>query len=344
MHWKGNEMKSIVCEKPWQLKMKERELPEVKSGEALIRVRRVGICGTDLHAFKGEQPYFTYPRVLGHEISGEVAEVEKNSYGFKKGDPVAIIPYLECGKCIACRMGKTNCCARLNLFGIQRDGGMSEYLNVPLDHLLKSEKLNLDQLAMAECLSIGAHAVRRARIEKGEFTLIIGAGPIGMAVMQSAREAGAKLIALDIVQDRLQFCRDQLKVDYVIHGEKDPAKEIESITNGDYPTAIFDATGNAKSMMKAFSLVSHGGRLILVSLVQENITFFDPDFHRRELTLLSSRNATRQDMEHIVRSIEEGKVDATSFITHRSRMDQVISQFESWLKPETGVIKAVVEI
>ncbi len=221
---------------------------------------------------------------------------------------------------------------------------MSEYLSVPLDHLIKSEKLNLDQLAMAECLGIGAHAVRRAQIEKGEFALIIGAGPIGMAVMQSAREAGAKVMALDIVEARLKFCRDKLKVDYVIHGEKDPAKEIESITNGDYPTLVFDATGNAKSMEKSFNLVAHGGRLILVSLVQEDITFFDPDFHRRELTLLSSRNATRQDMEHIVRSLEAGKMDGTSFITHRASLDQVISQFESWLRPETGVIKAVVEL
>jgi 2-desacetyl-2-hydroxyethyl bacteriochlorophyllide A dehydrogenase len=221
---------------------------------------------------------------------------------------------------------------------------MSEYLSVPLNHLIKSEKLNLDQLAMAECLSIGAHVVRRAQIEKGEFALIIGAGPIGMAVMQSAKEAGAKVVALDIVEARLKFCRDKLKVDYVIHGEKDPSKEIESITSGDYPTVVFDATGNAKSMMKAFNLVSHGGRLILVSLVQDNITFFDPDFHRRELTLVSSRNATRQDMEHIVRSLEAGKMDGTSFITHRASLDQVVSQFESWLRPETGVIKAVVEL
>jgi 2-desacetyl-2-hydroxyethyl bacteriochlorophyllide A dehydrogenase len=337
-------MKSIVCEKPWILKMKGMNLPEVKPGEALIRVRRVGICGTDLHAFKGEQPYFTYPRVLGHEISGEVAEVGKNSYGFKQGDRVAIIPYLECGNCVACRVGKTNCCTRLNLFGIQRDGGMSEYLSVPLDHLIKSEKLDLDQLAMAECLSIGAHAVRRAQVQKGESALVVGAGPIGMAIMQSAREAGAKVMALDIVEARLKFCQGKLKVDYVINGEKDPAKEIESITDGDYPTVVFDATGNAKSMMKSFNWVAHGGRYVLVSLVQDNINFFDPDFHRRELTLLSSRNATRQDMEHIVRSLEAGKMDGTSFITHRASLDQVIDQFESWLRPETGVIKAVVEL
>jgi len=337
-------MKCIVCELPGLLRMKELDPPEVKQGEALIRIRRVGICGTDLHAYKGEQPYFTYPRVLGHEISGEVAEVGKNHYGLKAGDPVAIIPYLECGKCIACRQGKTNCCTHLTLFGVHRDGGMCEYLAVPLDHLIKSKKLNLDQLAMVECLGIGAHAVRRSQIEKGEFALVIGAGPIGMAVMQSAKEAGAKVVALDVVKERLNFCRDRIKVDYIIHGQEDPAKEIESTTKGDYPTVVFDATGNAKSMMNAFNWVAHGGRLILVSLVQENITFFDPDFHRRELTLLSSRNATRQDLKHVVKSLEEGRMDGTSFITHRASLDQVINQFESWLRPETGVIKALIEL
>jgi 2-desacetyl-2-hydroxyethyl bacteriochlorophyllide A dehydrogenase len=337
-------MKCIVCERPGQLKMKEVDPPAIKTGEALIRIRRIGICGTDLHAFKGEQPYFTYPRILGHEISGEIAETKENPYGLKAGDPVAIIPYIECGKCIACRQGKTNCCTQLTLFGVHRDGGMSEYLSVPLDHLIKSEKLNLDQLAMAECLGIGAHAVNRSQIEEGEFALVIGAGPIGIGVMQFAREAGAKVMALDIVEARLKFCRDKLKVDYVIHGQRDPVKEIESTTKGDYPTVVFDATGNAKSMMKAFHWVAHGGRYVLVSLVQENITFFDPDFHRRELTLQSSRNATRKDLEHVIRSLEKGKVDGSSFITHRVTLDQVISQFESWLKPETGVIKALVEL
>ncbi len=337
-------MKSVVCEKPWKLKIEERVLPEIKPGQALIRVRRVGICGTDLHAFKGEQPYFTYPRVLGHEISGEVAEVAKNSRGLKQGNRVAIIPYLECGKCVACRMGKTNCCVHLNLFGIQIDGGMSEYLSVPIDHLIKSEKLSLDQLAMAECLSIGAHAVRRAQIEKGEFVLVIGAGPIGIAIIQSAKQAGAKVIVIDILETRLDFCQTKLNIDFIIPGDKDPTGEIESITNGEYPTLVFDATGNAKSMMRAFNWVAHGGRYVLVSLVQDHITFFDPDFHRRELTLLGSRNATRQDMERVVRSLEAGILDGTSFITHRASLDQVVTQFESWLKPETAVIKAMVEL
>ena len=337
-------MKAIICERPGQLSMKEIDPPHPKPGKALVRIRRVGICGTDLHAYRGEQPYFTYPRILGHELSGEIAGIGENAFNLKMGDPVVIIPYVWCGKCIACRQGKTNCCTRINLFGVHWDGGMQEYLSVPIDHLIRTEKLNFDQMAMVECLAIGAHAVRRARIEEGETAMVIGAGPIGMSVMQFAKEAGATVIALDIVRSRLEFCQSHFKVDHIVDGRVDAIKEIESTTDGDYPLVVFDATGNAKSMMNAINFVAHGGRLILVSLVKENITFYDPDFHRREMTLMGSRNATREDMEHVVQSIEAGKVDASSFITHRAGFDQMISVFESWLKPETGVIKAIVEL
>ena len=337
-------MKAIVCEQPGKFLMKEVDPPRPGQGEALVRIRRVGICGTDLHAFKGEQPFFTYPKILGHELSGEIVEIRENSSGMAIGDRVVIVPYLECGSCIACRNGKANCCTRINLFGVHRDGGMQEYLSVPVDHLIKTEKLNFDQMAMVECLGIGAHAVRRARIEKGETALVIGAGPIGMGVMQFAKEAGARVIAMDIVKERLAFCRDRFQIDEIVDGRGDAVKEVESLTGGDYPLVVFDATGNAGSMINALNFVAHGGRLILVSLVKDNITYYDPDFHRRETTLRGSRNATRGDMEHVVRSVENGSADASSFITHRAPFDGVLEVFESWLKPETGVMKAVVEI
>jgi hypothetical protein len=336
-------MKAIVCERPGEFQMKEKEVPRPKPGEALVRIRRVGICGTDLHAYQGVQPYFTYPKVLGHELCGEIAEVGGNSKDLRKGDPVVIIPYVECGKCIACRQGKTNCCTHLNLFGVQWDGGMQEYLSVPMSHLIRTENLSFDQMAMVECLGIGAHAVRRAEVKKGELVLVIGTGAIGMSVMQFAKEAGARVIGMDIVAEKLQFCKDHFHIDYTVDARGDAVKEVGSITNGEYLSLVFDATGSAKSMMNAINYVAHGGRLVLLSIVKEDITYFDPDFHRREMALVSSRNATREDMEHAIRSIAEGKVDPLSFITHRAPFDRTIEVFDSWLKPETGVIKAVVE-
>jgi hypothetical protein len=337
-------MKAIVCVQPGQFRLKELDPPAIKTGEALVRIRQVGICGSDLGAFKGEHPLVTYPRILGHELSGEIAEIGDRFLGLSVGDRVAILPYIECGKCVACKQGKTNCCTQLEVYGVHRDGGMQEYMSVPADHLIKSAKLNFDQMAMVECMGIGAHAVRRSQIKEGALSLVIGAGPIGIGVMQFAKVAGAKVIAVDIVSDRLKFCQDHKWVDYAIPAQGEWVKEIESIAKGDYPTAVFDASGNVHSMESAFNLVAHGGVLVMVGLVKGNISFADANFHRRELTVMSSRNATRQDLEAVSRSMEEGKVDALPLITHRAPLDQMIGQFESWLNPESGVIKAIVEL
>jgi 2-desacetyl-2-hydroxyethyl bacteriochlorophyllide A dehydrogenase len=336
-------MKAIVCEEPGRLRLKAIDPPKAKSGEALVRIRRVGICGSDLSAFKGTQPIVTYPRILGHELSGEIAE-SGDSQEFKAGEKVAILPYLECGKCYACRNGKTNCCADLKVYGVHVDGGMEEYLNVPADHLIKSRGLDLDQLAMVECMAIGAHAVRRSRLKEGEYALVIGAGPIGMGVIQFARAAGAKVIVADRVQERLNFCRQHFGVNSAIVADGDWAKQIRSMTDGENPSAVFDASGNLSSMENAFNLVCSGGELVMVGLVKEKLSFSDPDFHRRELTVMSSRNATRGDLEFVVQAIVEGKAKVQPLITHRTTLDQTIGQFPSWLKPESGVVKAVVEL
>jgi 2-desacetyl-2-hydroxyethyl bacteriochlorophyllide A dehydrogenase len=336
-------VKTIVCEEPYKFALKEAGPPRRNAGEALIRIRRVGICGTDLHAFRGNQPFFEYPRVLGHELAGEVAEVDENTYGLRAGDPVTIIPYLECGTCVACRQGKTNCCTQLKVLGVHIDGGMCEYLSVPLDHVIKTERLSLDQAAIVEPLSIGAHAVRRGDVKKDEFVLVIGAGPIGLGVMKFAKLAGARVIAMDIQEGRLQFCKKWASVDHTVLAARDPLREVERITEGELPTLVFDATGNARSMMEAFRYVAHGGRLVYVGLVKTDLSFHDPEFHKREITLLASRNATRDDFAHVMQWIEKNEVDADSFITHRSRYEEMIDEFNRWMQPESGVIKAMVE-
>lgn len=337
-------MKAIVCEQPGRFRIVEVDTPRPKAGEALVRLARIGVCGTDLHAYKGSHPLVTYPRILGHELSGEVAEVNEPAYGLKAGDPVVILPYLECGKCIACRQGKPNCCMSLKVYGVHLDGGMAEYLNVPTDHLIKAENLDFDEMAMVECLSIGAHAVSRAGIQPGTAAMVIGAGPIGLGAMQFAKAAGARVIAADTVPERLDFCRNHLPVDCTIQVKPDWAREVEAVTDKEYPLTVLDATGNLQSMNASFNLVAHGGTLVFVGLVKENISFSDPDFHRHELTVLSSRNATRRDLEQVIEFIRAGKAGGKILITHRAGMAEVIPRFESWLRPETGVVKAVIEV
>ena len=337
-------MKALICTEPGILEYKDIPTPALHPGNAIIKIKRIGICGTDLHAYKGTQPYFVYPRTLGHELSGDLIEAD-GANGFVPGKAVTIIPYFNCGTCIACRNNKPNCCVNIKVFGVHIDGGMQEYISVPSYSLVKSQGLSYDELALVEPLAIGAHGVRRANITKDEFVLVIGAGPIGLGTMQFASIAGAKVIALDVNQNRLQFCKDKLKVDYVINGAKENAlAQIKEISNGDMATVVIDATGNQKAINSALQYLAHGGRYVLIGLQKEEIIFSHPEFHKRETTLMSSRNATREDFDHVITAMKNGLVDPATFITHRVPFDDLKNAFESWFYSSTDMIKAMVEI
>lgn len=338
-------MKGIICEEIGKFVYRE-DLPEpqIHAGEAIVRIRRIGICGTDLHAYRGNQPYFTYPRVLGHELSGIIEQIGDNPEGFRAGDQVSVIPYLHCGECRACLSGKTNCCQKMRVFGVHLDGGMRERVALPVQNLLKTEGLTLDQAAMLEPLAIGAHAVRRSGLGAGDQVLVIGAGPIGLGVMAMARYAGAKVIAMDVNDERLDFCRGWAQAEHTVSALREPKEQLSRLTGGNFLPYIIDSTGNLSSMESAFGYVGHGGTLTFVGLVKGNISFSDPDFHAREMTVQGSRNATRADFERVLDAIRDGFIDVGSYISHRSRFEDIIGQFENWLRPESKVIKAMVEL
>lgn len=337
-------MNTLVCTKPGEFAYQQREQPQSAKGFAVLKIKRIGICGTDLHAFEGTQPFFSYPRILGHELAGELISTGQQP-GFQEGEAVTFIPYYHCGECVACRLGKTNCCSNIKVCGVHLDGGMVEYLSVPSHLLVHGEGLGYDALALVEPLAIGAHGVRRADVKPREFVLVIGAGPIGLGIMQFTKIAGAKVIAMDLNETRLAFCREKLQVEYSVNATTPDVKEqLMEMTGGDKPTVVIDATGNLKAINNAFQYMAHGARYVLVGLQKGDISFSHPEFHKREATLMSSRNGTRQDFEHVVNSMKKGLVDPTTFITHWVRFEQVKNEFESWLNPETGVIKAMVEM
>lgn len=310
-----------------------------------MRVHRVGVCGTDIHAFGGRQPFFTYPRVLGHELGVEVLEVGVGVANVGPGDRCSVEPYVNCQRCVACRRGKPNCCAELRVLGVHSDGGMCERLVVPARKLHPSSRLTFDQLALVETLGIGCHAVERARPERGEFVLVVGAGPIGLSVVQFAVEAGARVIVLDVNADRLGFCSRQLGVAHAVNAAlEDPLEALLRLTGGDLPTAVLDATGSPKSMAAAFDFPAPGGRMVFVGLFQGDVAFSDPNFHRRELTLMGSRNALPSDFTRIIGLIEAGRIDTTPWITHRAPLAGVPDAFPTWVRPETGVVKAMIEL
>jgi 2-desacetyl-2-hydroxyethyl bacteriochlorophyllide A dehydrogenase len=337
-------MKVLVCKEPGRFEYKKEEMPHSKNGYSIIKIRRIGICGTDLHAFEGTQPFFIYPRILGHELAGELVEIS-DAPGFTIGDTVSLIPYFNCGNCIACRMDKPNCCTQLQVCGVHINGGMVEYLSIPSSSLLHGEGLNFDELALVEPLAIGAHGVRHAAIAPGEFVLVIGAGPIGLGAMEFARIAGGNIIALDTNESRLQFCKNKLNVDYIINASSsDVTEQLKQITNGDMPTVVVDATGSLKAINNSFQYMAHGARYVLIGLQKENISFNHPEFHKREGTLMSSRNATRNDFEHVIRHIKTGEIRPGTYITHRVSFGEVAEEFERWLNPSNGVIKAMIEV
>lgn len=329
-------MKAVVLRSPGELEREERPFPRPKSGEAVVRVRRVGVCGTDFHAFRGRQPYFSYPRILGHELGVEVVEVPPNDRGLKPGDRCVVEPYLHCGRCIACRRGKTNCCVHLQVLGVHRDGGMQEYLTVPLEKLHKSEVLSWEQLALVEMLCIGHHAVERGQPEVSETVVVVGLGPIGLGVIAFVLLRGARVWAVDVNPHRLAFCRRMFPV------ETFSAQAFPFERDGDLPTLVFDATGNSQAMERSLFFAANGGRVVFVGLVSADISFSDPEFHRRELALYATRNATANDFSHVLAHWESGRIDPTSWITHRADAETIREAFPQWLEPESGLVKAVV--
>ena len=337
-------MKTLVCEKPGLLQYSEQPLPVLTKGNAIIKIKRIGICGTDLHAFEGTQPYFSYPRILGHELAADLVEAD-GATDFVPGEALTFIPYFSCGTCIACRTGKPNCCTSIKVCGVHIDGGMAEYLSVPVDTLIKNRGLSYDELALVEPLAIGAHGIRRAAVQPGEFVLVTGAGPIGLAAMEFARIAGAQVIASDMNEARLAFCKEKIGIPHIIHPAQDNiAEELYAITGGDMPSVVIDATGSQRAINGALQWLAHGGRYVLIGLQKDELIFSHPEFHKRETTLMSSRNATRADFEYVMDCIGKKWINPAVYITHRVAFDAVKADFESWLRPASGVIKVSVSV
>lgn len=322
-------MRQVVLEAPGRFAERQVPVPETGPDEALIRMERIGVCGSDFHAFAGKHPIYTYPRVLGHELSGVVLEVPENDRGIRLGDRCAIEPYMSCGKCRACVRGRNNCCEQIRLLGIHVDGGMQEFLSVPVALLHKSETLSLDQLALVETLGIGAHAVSRGGLKRGDEALVIGAGPIGVAVAQFASAAGAAVHVVERNEWRRQFVE---RIGY-------PASPAAAGLTAD---VVFDATGSAEAMGESLKFVATGGNLVYVGLTSDPVCINDSLFHRREITLLASRNSCNL-FPQIIRQIEEGKIDTSLWITDRLAISEVLSKFEHLPKKQT-LIKAIIDV
>lgn len=337
-------MKALVCRKPGELIVEDRPVPgRPEAGWALINISHVGICGTDYHIFEGKHPYLAYPRIMGHELSGTVEAVGEGVV-IELGERVVVNPYLACGKCIACRHEKPNCCVSIEVLGVHRDGGMCEQVLVPAGNLYPATGLSPVDAAAVEFLAIGAHAVRRSRLLAGDRTLVIGAGPIGLGTALFARLAGQAVTVMDMSRERLDFAEGQLGFPVIDNASASPVELVRERTDGDGFDLVFDATGSKVSIQNAFSYVAHGGAMILVSVIKDEISFSDPEFHKREMILIGSRNATHADFQHVIASIHAGKIPIDQLVTHRTILSDSPRDIAKWAQQKSGLIKAVIDV
>ncbi|WP_149762105.1 zinc-binding alcohol dehydrogenase family protein [Neomesorhizobium albiziae] len=337
-------MKSVRCVAPGELEFADRPaLGSPPEGWALIDVAHVGICGTDYHIFEGKHPFLAYPRIMGHEVSGTVVEINGPT-DISVGQDVIINPYLSCGKCVACRQGKPNCCVSIQVLGVHRDGAMSEQLLVPVENLFPADGLSLAEAATVEFLAVGAHAVRRSMAVGGQRALVIGAGPIGLGTTLFARIAKQNVTIMDVSAERLAFASRQLGFLVIDASKGQVSEKVSERTVGAGFDVVYDATGNSRSMQAAFAYVAHGGVMVLVSVVQDDITFSDPEFHKREMMLIGSRNATRADFQHVAASIRTGAIPIDQLITHRTTLRDSPRDIARWAHQKSGLIKAMIDV
>ena len=341
-------MKAVQFASPGDLRFIDVPEPsDLGPEDALVRVDSVGICGTDYGGYLGKMPFFSYPRIPGHELGVEVLAVGTEVTGVKPGDRCAVEPYINCRRCWSCVRGHTNCCEHHQTLGVHCDGGLRRHFVLPGRKLHRAQELTSDQCALVETLAIGCQAIDRASVGENDTILIIGAGPIGLSAIEFAKLTGARTIVIDTNPRRLEFVRERMGIaeTFVVDADGSHVDAIRTATEGRFCEVVVDATGSHKSMSDALGLCAFAGKLVYVGITQAELQFpHAPIMHRRELTLLASRNALSRDFARIIDLIRRGAIDTVPWITHVAEFDRLPEAFPTWLKPETGVIKAVVRL
>jgi 2-desacetyl-2-hydroxyethyl bacteriochlorophyllide A dehydrogenase len=342
-------MQAIQFTAPEEIRLVDLPEPTAPGpGEALVRTHRMGICGTDLACYLGKFPFFAYPRTPGHELGLEVVAVADDVTNVKPGDKCSLEPYVNDPASPTSQKGSSNCCPGVQVIGVHNNGGLRQgVFAVPARKLHPGNDLSYDQLALVETLAIGYHAVQRATPRPGETVLVIGAGPIGLACLEFLKLMDVKTIVMDRVQSRLDFCQKNLGIRHAIKFQPDDSHlaGLEAITGGGLADVVIDATGNHKSMSTCFNYAGFTGRVVYVGITTSDLTFpHAPVFHRREITLLASRNALPEDFDNIIQLIRDGKINTALWITHRIRFEDVPTEFEKLTDPALGAIKAIIEV
>ncbi|MDR9769337.1 MULTISPECIES: zinc-binding alcohol dehydrogenase family protein [Acetomicrobium] len=308
-------MKVVLVDRPGEIQILERPIPRPNKGEALLKVKYCGICGSDVAVYRGNQPFATYPRVPGHEFSAEIISIQDNELGLKEGMLVTANPYFNCGACYPCKRGRVNCCIDNETMGVQRDGSFAQYIIMPIHRIFPSKGLNAKTLALVEPFGIGFHAVNRADIKEGEKVLVLGAGAIGIFAMLSALLKGAQVYIADLLQSRLEIARELGASDILNLTEINLDEKINEITKGNGMDTVVEAVGLPQSFLNAVNVVSFSGKVVLIGNGTKEVSFNQSILVKKELNIYGSRNSLSAEFKHLINLVNEKRLNIDRIVT-----------------------------
>ena len=327
-------MKALVMRAPGSIQLDDIPLPVRKAGEVLLKVRYVGLCGTDLNSYRGRNPLVRYPRVPGHEIAATIAEIDGDFSGLSVGTDVTLSPYSSCGICASCRNGRNNACQFNLTLGVQRDGALAEYIAVPVTNLYRAS-LSPRELCLVEPLTVGCHSVARARVRATESVAIFGCGGVGLGAVAASAFRGAMTIAIDVDDRKLEIAR-KAGAAYAINSRKqDLDATIRELTDGQGPQVVIEAVGRPETFLAAVELVAFTGRVVYIGYAKEPVTYETKLFVQKELDVLGARNALPQDFREVIQMLESKNFPVNEAISATVAMNEVSDWFRHWdLRPD----------
>lgn len=337
-------MKAVVLEGPGQVRLKDVPEPSAPSeGEVLLRVRRVGLCGSDLNSYRGRNPLVSYPRILGHETAGTVAAVGPGVEGWLEGTAVTLSPYSNCGRCASCLRGRSNACRFNQTLGVQRDGALTELIAVPASRLFQAD-LTLKELCLVEPLTVGFHAVERGRVEAGDSIAVFGCGGIGLGAVAGAAFRGATVIGVDVDHAKLALARKAGAAYTVNTAQEDLHVQLEELTGGRGPDVIIEAIGLPETYRAAVEEVAYAGRVVYIGWAKEQVTYETRPFVHKELDILGARNAQREDFQQVIRMLEAHRFPVDDAVTHTVPLQETPAILEAWSAEPARFSKIMVQV
>lgn len=337
-------MKTVWIEKPFEIAVTDTQKPIPKEGEALLKVLYCGICGADVASYTGNQPFTTYPRIPGHEFSAQIVSVPDNDRNLKPGDIVTANPYFNCGSCYSCERGYVNCCTDNQTMGVQRDGSFCEYITMPVERIYDGKGLSAKELALVEPFTISYHAMHRAKVQKGDKVLVVGAGPIGLFALISAKAQGAEVYVADVLEGRLEKALHFGAAGVIHSGKTDIREETLKITNGNGFDVCVEACGLSETFLVCIDCAAFAANVILIGNGKKETTFLHSILLKKELNVFGSRNSYAADFRAVIDLMVGGEVNVMDMVSAVYPMDKADEAFKALAENDGSLAKVLIEM